>query len=332
MRTWVTQNIHPIGLEKKNRGSLYAVIARVFGRVRDDAHTAVKAHFPFLSNEAKLKEHGKALYIPNIPGDMPEEYRQRVSTASFFLSRAGERAYIREQMEAHFGGRFILKEAFLQVFVTIVDLTDEDRGWVLAFLDSILDPAISLTVAEWFHFVEYLILQEEQRYTLRKSDADIFPSGLRYNGRFLCDQGALIICNGDWVCDGSVRCDGIISVIGTIFDYYLQELFCNGRWICNGNMDCSGFEKVYEDECIQLPILPREYMRDELFVSLKTEQLSDEVFFTDLPMNITIINPLICDGSKMPTCSRCDGSIMCDGSYAGFDGRYYREEIMEEVI
>jgi hypothetical protein len=167
---------------------------------------------------------------------------------------------------------------------------------------------------------------------VRRNSQDLFPAGLRYNGRFLCDQGEMITCNGEWMCDGSITCEGVVSVIGTVFDYFLQELFCDGSWICNSDKDCSGFEKVYEDEFIQLPILPREYMRDELFVSLKTDRLLDEVLFNDLPMNIKIINPLICDGSKTPACALCDGSIICDGSYTGFDGRYYRDEITEEVI
>jgi hypothetical protein len=192
---------------------------------------------------------------------------------------------------------------------------------------------VAYNTTELFNFFEYIILMFSQEKTkVKRNSQDLFPSGLRYNGRFLCDQGKVITCNGDWACDGSVNCAGVISVIGTIFDYFLQEIFCNGKWICNGEKDCSGYEKIYEDEFIQLPILPREYMRDELFVSLRTGQFTDKTIFKDLPMNIKIIKPLDCDGSKMPTCSLCDGSIVCSGSYAGFDGRYYRDEITEEVI
>jgi hypothetical protein len=200
-------------------------------------------------------------------------------------------------------------------------------------LAEIVSAGVSFSTKELFYFFEYVIFLFSQEKTIvKRNSQDLFPSGLRYNGRFLCDQGKMITCNGDWVCDGSIDCSGVISVIGTVFDYYLQEIFCNGKWICNGEKDCSGYDIIYEDEFIQLPIFPREYMRDELFVSLRTDQFTDKTIFKDLPMNIKIIKPLVCDGSKMPTCSLCDGSIVCNGSYAGFDGRYYRDEITQEVI
>jgi hypothetical protein len=200
-------------------------------------------------------------------------------------------------------------------------------------LRAVVAAGVAYNTTELFNFFEHILMTSKERTNVRRNSQDLFPSGLRHNGRFLCDQGKVILCNGDWVCDGSMTCSGVISVIGTIFDYFLQELFCNGKWICNGDKDCSGFERIYEDEFIQLPILPREYMRDELFILIGTEQETDSAeVFHDIPMNIKIINPLICDGSKMPACSLCDGTIVCDGSYTGYDGRYYRDEIMEEVI
>jgi hypothetical protein len=200
------------------------------------------------------------------------------------------------------------------------------------YISQVLAAGVSYDTRELFNYLEYVLMLSEERTKVGRNSQDFFPTGLRYNGRFDCDQGKVITCNGEWACDGAINCGGVISVIGTIHDYFLQELFCNGKWICNGDEDCSGFTRVYEEEFIQLPVLPREYMRDELFVSLRTDQLTDEAIFQDLPMNIKIINPLVCDGSKMPTCSLCDGSIICNGAYTGYDGRYYRDETREEVI
>jgi hypothetical protein len=223
MRKWVDKNINPVGLEKNQRGSLNAVIASDFGRVRDDSHTAVKAHFPFLANEEKLRKHGKALYIPNIKGDTLEEYRQRVSTASFFLSRAGERSYILEQMEAHFGGRFILKEEFLQVFVKIVDLADDDRRWVLDFLDSLLDPNISLTVAEWYHFVEKAVIADRLFLKTKFAIMDSFKqTNLKLNGRVRLDghtvkpvEAVRTRLNGGWKLDGGIQLGSLAWIAAT---------------------------------------------------------------------------------------------------------------------
>jgi len=197
---------------------------------------------------------------------------------------------------------------------------------------AVIPAGVAYDTKELFNFIEHILMVQKEKTVVRRNTQDLYPSGLRYNGRFLCDQGRMIVCDGTWTCNGSIKCNGVISQIGTIFDYYLQELFCDGTWICDGNKDCSGFEKIYEDEFIQLPILPRAYTRDELNISLRLETNHDTTIFYDSPMQIKIKNPLICDGSKMPTCSLCDGSIICDGSYRGYDGRYYRDEITEEVL
>jgi hypothetical protein len=197
---------------------------------------------------------------------------------------------------------------------------------------AVVPSGVAYDTKELFYFVENILMAIKEPITVRRNTQDLFPSGLRYNGRFLCDQGEMVVCDGTWVSDGSMKCKGFISVIGTIFDYYLQELFCDGNWICNGDKVCSGFDEMYEDEFIQLPILPREYTRDELHISMRINAQHDITIFHDNQMPIRITNPLICDGSKMPTCSKCDGSIICDGSYTGYDGRYYRHEIMEEVM
>lgn len=92
--------------------------------------------------------------------DRGDEYRDRVASASFFLTRAGERSYVMSQLEAHFGVRYLLTEQFLQLYIKILDLSDEDRVWVLECLDSTLDPNILLTVAEWFHFIDTVPMDE----------------------------------------------------------------------------------------------------------------------------------------------------------------------------
>jgi hypothetical protein len=124
---------------------LFSFIGRVFEIVKNDAIKAHNAFFPFLCDPEKLREHGKALMIPELPFDTEDGFRNRVATASFYLMRAGERAYIHEQLGAHLGDRYLLTEDFLQVYIHIEDL-DEERIWILSFLDGILDPNISFRV------------------------------------------------------------------------------------------------------------------------------------------------------------------------------------------
>jgi hypothetical protein len=37
---------------------------------------------------------------------------------------------------------------------------------------------------------------------------------------------------------------------------------------------------------------------------------------------------ILCDQGKEVL---CDGTIICDGTYSGYDGHYYRDEILQEV-
>ena len=146
MKDWIKKNIAPPGMEKKNRGSLFSLIARVFGIVRDDAIKTFNAFFPYLADSEKLKEHGDILSIPKLPYDTEDDYRNRVAAASFYLMKAGGRAYIHSQLKRRFGDRYFLTEEFLQIFITILDARNENIFWLRGFLDRILDPNISFSI------------------------------------------------------------------------------------------------------------------------------------------------------------------------------------------
>jgi hypothetical protein len=216
MTDWIRDHINPLGTEKKKRGSLYRFIGRVFERVRDDAIIAHNAFFPFAAVPQKVEEHAKALIIPHIENDTEDEFRNRVATASFFLSRAGERAYILEQLEAHLEDRFTCKEEFLQVFVKIIDLEDKDRKWVLEFLDMILDPNISVSVAAWFHFIDILTMQEVLDTRVNRNDFDSFGHPIKYNGAIKYDGHT--VNDTVWVknkYDGTFKYNGAITYNGS---------------------------------------------------------------------------------------------------------------------
>jgi hypothetical protein len=152
--------INPPGITKKNRFAVFSTIGGIADIVRADALKAFNARFPYLADGAKLEEHGAALLVPRLLDDTEKEYRDRVSAASFFLTRSGERAYITGQLAAHFSDRYIASEEFLEVYVKVRDLADTDRRWLLQFLDELINPNVKLSVAEWFHFVDKVILRE----------------------------------------------------------------------------------------------------------------------------------------------------------------------------
>lgn len=351
MKEWIRKTIDPPGMEKKNRGSLFSLIGRVFGIVKNDAVKAFNAFFPYLCDSQKLREHGLSLSVPELPFDSETEYRDRVSTASFYLMRAGERAYIHEQLRAHFGEQYLLKEEFLRVYINIPDLNDEDRQWVRSLLDGLLDPNISLTVAEWFRFIDNLTIQETLDIRVRRKDEDVFPPDtLCYDGRMYCDQGREILCNGDWVCDGEVNCERFIPARGTTSDYLRREICADGSWTCNGEKDCKGYGEQFAPLEILGFLLPGGGCHDNFAASLNLEPMEDQMVIRafcngswncdgsnvkpmiDTPMRLRITKELRCNGVKTPSCSICDGSIICDGSYEGYDGLFYIGDIIQEEV
>ena len=210
MKKWIEDMINPPGITKPNRGAVFGLIGDVADKVKADATKAFNAHFPYLADTKKLEEHGQALGIPHLLHDTEEEFRNRVTTASFLLMRAGERGYIHEQLTEHFGSNYITKEQFLGVLVKVLDVTDEDRAWARGLLDSLLDPNIQLTVTDWFHYVEIVTLKEQLGINTKVKATDTFRGGgLKHNGRGKHDGRTLnpteIVPTKH---DGTIRHDG----------------------------------------------------------------------------------------------------------------------------
>jgi hypothetical protein len=181
---WIKDNLDPPGTEKKNRGAIFKTIGDIMTLVRADAVKAYNAHFPYLADETKLEEHGRALNIPHLINDKPEEYRNRVTAASFFLMKAGERGFIMDLLKERFEGRFEVVENFLRIQTKVEDLTEEERSWVFGLLDSLVDPNVSLDVINAI---------------IRQSYAEIFCSAItKADGIVHCpaaenDAGAIFV-------------------------------------------------------------------------------------------------------------------------------------------
>jgi len=185
MIDWIKKNICPPGIEKPNRLAIFTAIGEVMSCVRKDADKAFYAHFPYLSDDKKLEEHGRALLVPRLLHDTPEEYRNRVATASFFLAKAGERAYIMGQLEERFGERFIVLEDFLSIHTKVAGLTDDERTWALCLLDSLADPNVYLELSEWFHYFDALPAIDAAEYYAHRRDFDLFDDQIYRNARIL---------------------------------------------------------------------------------------------------------------------------------------------------
>jgi hypothetical protein len=334
MIDWIKKTIHPPGIQKKNRLSLFSAIGEIAERVRADALKAFNAHFPYLADEKKLEEHGNALLIPRLIEDTPKEYRDRVTAASFFLMRAGERAYILEQLNAHFGDRYVVSEDFLRLYVKILEISDSDRSWVHGFLDGLLDPNISLTVADWFRFVEHIVSGETLHITARTRLAEVCSGQPRYDGRWYYDQGREILFDGSWNYDGGKRYAGVEFASGTTTNIALRELYYDGRWSYNGSKDYSGYEKIQMEESIPAPVAytaPADTLNVAVMINGMADSFTGNEFLT-----VRIVRPFRYDGRYTYSYRGFDGNSFYDGSWnytgLGANGRYYRADIIEEVL
>jgi hypothetical protein len=208
MNGWIEKNINPPGIHKKNRGSLFQAAGKIFAIVRDDAQAAFDAHFPSLADEKKLAEHGKAVEIPRFVNDRYEEYRDRVAAASFYHMRSGERGYIKGQLAAHFGDRFITKEEFLQIYLQVLDLTDEELAWAQNFLDSIVDPNISLNFSKWKKLIDKSLIKEKWNIQIASQNIDAVLlgsiSGIRVKLLFTDEIGTVIRYDGTYQYNGAI--------------------------------------------------------------------------------------------------------------------------------
>jgi hypothetical protein len=292
VKDWILKYINPPGIQAKNRGSLFSAIGRIFGIVRDDATAAFNAHFPYLADARKLARHGQALSIPLLKHDTERDYRERVAAASFYLMRAGERSYILEQMATHYGAEhYMLWDEFLHIFAKLEDPSDEDRTWAYGLLERVVNPNIMVTVIGWIEFVEEVSCEVTQTMALKRVAHEVYPAGLRCDGRVLCDQGIEILCNGVWLCNGVVPCTRFIPVFGTIYDTITKVETCNGTRLCDGAIDCSGALLVHAPENISLPLLKPEHQIDYLDMDIGVEL--EDYARADV---------------------RCDGTWLCDGS------------------
>jgi hypothetical protein len=209
MKKWIEETIDPPGFHKKNRGAVFSTIGKVFAVVRDDAATAVNAHFPYLADAKKLEEHGKALYIPHLINDTEEEYRERVTAASFYHMKTGERGYIKEQLAAHFQDRVMTMEEFLKIYVKVLGLTEEEKSWTYTFLDGIVDPNIGFQFISWEKLADVIRLSESQQIAIIKNDVDTISADEQINVRlkmvFTDSMARSAKYNGQWKYNGAIK-------------------------------------------------------------------------------------------------------------------------------
>ena len=246
MTDWIKENIDPPGIDKKNRLAIFSTIGKIMGLVRNDAKKAFNAHFPYLADDKKLEEHGKALGIPHLMYDTPEEYRDRVAAASFFLMKAGERGFILNLLEKRFGDRFQVVEKFLQLKAKVAEITDEEKAWAFGLLDYLIDPAVSLEITDWLCFIEEMIVHDDEgaSYLIKRRDADSFDGCFFYDGEH-CYDGSK-----DYGGTGGIHDESAIKLKFPMDDFFGSYFFYDGEHFYDGSKDYSGTDVINDELAI----------------------------------------------------------------------------------
>ena len=170
MFTFIRDTVRPPGIHFTRLLSLYRMIGRCFGVVRDDIEHVHRAFFPFLASAGKgeLKAHARALDIPEFSFDPSGAFRDRVTQGGAYLEERGNRGSITEAVARLFPRRYKViefpQQAFRVGFSGVGQASIGDRGAVhlfirgmtaadkknaYAYLDSQLDPDIVIKVKEW---------------------------------------------------------------------------------------------------------------------------------------------------------------------------------------
>jgi hypothetical protein len=178
VKEWIRSILDPPGMERGNAGALFSFIGRVFGIVKEDAVKAHNAHFPYLADMEKLRQHARALMIPELENDTEKLFRDRAAAASFYLSKAGERGFILNELESRFGNRFEVVEKFLQLRVKLIGMSEKERRWMSGLLDSLIDPNVYFELTEWLRCRERVRFKDglpSKRINIKPA-RDVFPT------------------------------------------------------------------------------------------------------------------------------------------------------------
>jgi hypothetical protein len=138
-----------------------------------------------------------------------------------------------------------------------------------------LPAGISYTVTEIFSFIENLIVSESVQIKPVRRDVDVYPGGLRYDGRWKYDHGEFLRLDGTRKYDGSWPYDVVIGKKGTITDVRHIPSYYDGIWVFGGARTYSGDTLLNDPEELPNPVTFNSRQHDEMSSHVKLARLED---------------------------------------------------------
>jgi len=215
---------------------------------------------------------------------------------------------------------------------------------------------IGYTIRELFSFIEQMVMSDDVKVKAIREDRDVYPAGLRYDGRINYDHGQLLKYDGQFCYDGSVTYDVALLSCITVNDTIHIPSYFDGTWKLQGDRTYSGDTLLYSPEEIDNPATFNARMRDELVIRMKMNRLEDTAgiipyydgrlmyqgwnfgegnpSMIDPSMQIKVTKHFAFDGRWKYWVQQFDGSFQYDGSLEYSSGVTYsgHKTTMEEVI
>lgn len=237
------EKINPPGIEKDNRRKLFDIIGNLGDVVASDSMQVLRNFFPLLSDQKALADHGEALMIPRYSSDTEESYRARVATAAFYMFQRGTRGFLKAEIAKRFESKdFRIIEDYMHLAVKVLDISETERVWLYEFLDKELDPNISITLIDWFRFIETVAVGDTCSSALVSSLDDAIDNGFCLDGRTLLDHGREVLLNGDFGLSGAFALNRVKAETGTWTGVSAGVLFLAGTFLLGGLHRLRGVE------------------------------------------------------------------------------------------
>jgi phage tail P2-like protein len=135
---------------------------------------------------------------------------------------------------------------------------------------SVLDKIITIL----YHEDELHMSDSVQIKTVRR-DIDVYPGGLRYDGRWKYDHGEFFRLDGTRKYDGTWPYDLFIGKKGTIIDVRHIPSYYDGTWVFGGDRTYLGDVLIDGSEELPNPVAFNSRQRDEMGAHLKLAPFED---------------------------------------------------------
>jgi hypothetical protein len=216
---------------------------------------------------------------------------------------------------------------------------------------ALVPAGVSYNTKEVFYFSYDFPFEDAQNIEVKKSEIDVFPSGLRRNGRILRDHGKCTGRDSNMNRAGGYTHKDCIPIAGTVLDTVQMQSRRDGSFHRGNEITRTGLYSIPATESISVPAKYTSNMNDMFDLSFALDGFTDTYrtqayhngeiqrdgsnldALRDLPMPICVRKLRRRDGSILRDAQKRDGSASRNGMIDHFvGGKHSGDDITEENV